>query len=123
MPTIEATKRLYTYENDFKDFVDHKNNFTSVPLEIDEEMFDYWLGVLPPTGANHEENGESMLMFGMGGQWVRKDGTLQRFVFAFAEGYETITVFWTNRRDPQAQAEKQPTRYFAQRTAILNRRG
>jgi hypothetical protein len=117
---IQATKRLYTYDHDFKEFVEDRDSY--YPLEIDADMFDYWLGVLPPTGANREENGESMRMTGMGGQWVRKDGTLQRFSFAFAEGYEYITVFWITGGRPQGEPETDP-HYFAQKTAILNRRG
>jgi len=115
---IEATKRLYTYKNDFCEFVDHRDRYQSVPLEIDAEMFYYWLGVLPPVFESGEQNGESMRMFpkGYGGQWVRKDDTMQRFSFAFAEGYEYITVFWES-------GTTDAPRYFAQKTAIFNRRG
>ncbi len=100
---------MLTYENDFTEFVTTRD--TGMISEIDAEMFDYWLGVLPPVGANKEQNCESMLMIGIGGQWVRKDGSLQRFSFAFAEGMEPITIFW-----------QEDGRYFAQRTNIINPR-
>ena len=112
----ETQSKPLTYKNDFAEYLTRLR--AGKIVEIDEEMYFYWLGVLPPTGANREENGESMRMTGMGGQWVRKDGTLQRFSFAFAEGYEYITVFWLKEgKQPRDQ------RYFAQKTAILNRRG
>jgi|SRR5271157_5996982 len=107
---MPATTKVLTYENDFAEFLTVRDS--GEIAEIDEEMFYYWLEVLPPTGGNLEQNGESMRMNGMGGQWVRRDGTVQRFSFAFAEGLEAMTVFWDKDQ-----------RFFAQRTNIINPRG
>jgi hypothetical protein len=104
-----ATKRALTYENDFAEFLTVRER--GEIAEIDEEMFYYWLEVLPPKGFNGEQNGEAMTMIRMGGQWKRQDDSVQRFSFAFAEGYEPLTVFW-----------QKDGRYFAQRTNILNSR-
>ena len=107
---VEDVSRVLRYDQGLADFLRVMD--AGEVAEIDSEMFDYWLEVLPPTGANREQNGESMRMAGMGGQWTRKDGTVQRFSFAFAEGLEPMTVFW-----------QKGERYFAQRTNIINPRG
>lgn len=103
---------VLTYERDFAEFISRRDRGEIV--EIDGEMFDYWLGVLPPVGFNGKQNGESMQMTGgMGGIWTRKDGTPQRFSFAFAEGKEMITVFWTSVWHGELL-------HWAQRTGIVN---
>jgi len=40
--------KLFTYENDVKEFISAKNLLPNTPLRVDEAMWDYWLGVLPP---------------------------------------------------------------------------
>jgi hypothetical protein len=67
-------------------------------VEIDEEMYYYWLEVLPPVFMGRT------LGFPDPQHPMRYD-------FGFAEGAEPITVFW---RNPDR------TRFFCRRTAILN---
>ena len=59
-------------------------------VEIDEEMYYYWLEVLPPVFM-----------------WKVIDG--KKYEFGFAEGAEPVTVFW--RKDG---------RFFCRRTEIMN---
>lgn len=65
-------------------------------VEIDVQMFDYWLEILPPV------------------IWRRAvrmaDGSMRAIAFGVAEGYEPITGFW-----------QEGGRYFCQRTALINR--
>ena len=110
---IDEVSRVLKYEHDLKDFL--KVMEAGEVAEIDLKMFCYFLGVLPPTGGNLSQNGESMKMrAAYSGEWTRKDGSVRRFSFAFAEGREPMTVFWQNAEE---------RRFFAQRTNILNPRG
>ena len=52
---------------------------TGAILEIDEEVFYYWLEVLPPVYMNKDQNA---------------GGKLRRCSFGFAEGAEPVTDFW-----------------------------
>ena len=67
-----ATK-VYTKEHDWSEFINvmHSGN----TLEVDTEIFDYFLGVLPPIFMSKTIKG-------------------QYYSFGFAEGEETITGFW-----------------------------
>jgi len=103
--------KVFTYEHDFPAFIQARDEGGVV--EIDAEMFDYWLEVLPPVGGNVEQNGESIRMTGMGGQWVRRDGSRQYFSFLFAEGWEPMTAFWITKWHGQLC-------YFCQLTHIIN---
>lgn len=79
METI--TRKVYTYENDFADFVcDRKKR---KPLLIDSEMMYYWLEVLPPIYMNKV-------------QTVKIDNVTfnRQCSFGFAEGREYVTDFW-----------------------------
>ncbi len=75
METTNAT--IYHYdgatEEHWAEFIARKN--AGECLEIDESMFDYWLGVIPPVAMN----------------FTFLD---QRISFAFAEGDEPRTLFW-----------------------------
>jgi hypothetical protein len=75
------TKRVYSYENDFKDFV--RDSAERKPLLIDSDMMYYWLEVLPPVYMNKV-------------QTVKIDGVTfnKQCSFGFAEGTEYITDFW-----------------------------
>lgn len=65
-------------------------------VEIDDEMYDYWLEALPPIFMNRSI------------PWPNpKQPT--RYDFGFAEGAEPITVFWSVGE-----------RRFCQRTNIMN---
>ena len=79
METI--TKRVYSYEQDFTDFV--RDRAERKPLLIDSEMMYYWLEVLPPVYMNKVRP-------------VTIDGvTFERQCsFGFAEGMECVTDFW-----------------------------
>jgi hypothetical protein len=63
-------------------------------FEVDEEMYFYWLEVLPPAWMNRTVT--------VGGEEIRSH-------FGFAEGYDKVTAFWTK-----------DGRYFGQRTDIMN---
>ncbi len=65
-------------------------------FECDREMYDYWLGVLPPAWM------DKTLMFG--GESIRTH-------FGFCEGHDFVTAFWTLGG-----------RYFGQHTSIMNPR-
>lgn len=88
---------MLTYEKDFPACVDKLQAGDRV--EIDVEMFDYWLEVLPPIY--------------MGRAVKLPDGETVRASFGFAEGSERITAFWRVR-------DNGATRYFAQRTDEIN---
>jgi len=101
MPTL-------TYDTDFAAFLTARD--AGGIVEVDAEMFYYWLEVLPPVVSDPlEQNGEQIKWSGLGGTWRRKDGSDQKFSFAFAEGREELTVFWVKGGE-----------YFAQRTGIIN---
>ena len=76
-----ATKKIYTYEKDFNEFVRAIN--AKEACLIDEEMFYYWLEVLPPIYMNKK-------------QLVDVDGVkyVKDCSFGFAEGREYIIDFW-----------------------------
>jgi len=63
-----------------------------------EEMFDYFLGVLPPQF--------------MGREVELVDGSKQRAAFGFAEGAERITAFWAEGGN-----------FFAQHTKLISNGG
>jgi hypothetical protein len=66
-----------------------------LPFECDAEMYDYWLGVLPPV---YLPNPVKLC-----------NGELAQADFGFAEGIEPVTVFW-----------QENGRYFGCRTNIMN---
>jgi len=74
-------EQIYTYEDDFKDFISAKDK--GELCRIDEEMWYYFLEVLPPIYMGERQD-------------VVIDGvTFSRYCsFGFAEGYEEITDFW-----------------------------
>jgi hypothetical protein len=63
--------------------------------ECDEEVFDYFLEVLPPVFMNKK--------------FKFTDGLEVRASFGFAEGYEPITVFW-----------REGKKYFLRRSNVIN---
>ena len=83
MNTQASTEKVYRYENDFMEFVERVKS--REVLRIDREMFDYWLGVLPPVYMNKR-------------QVIEIEGKKTRMVcsFGFVEGYDYITDFWTS---------------------------
>ncbi len=90
---------MFTYAKDFQAFLKARDEGGVV--EIDEEMFGYWLGVLPPVYMTRTVT------------WP--DGLRVRSTFSFAEGAERITAFWTTHRPGE------PIRYFARLTDEINR--
>lgn len=76
--------KIYKYECSPEDWKEFISAFSSGDrFEIDEEMFFYWLEVLPPQFMDQEIN----YLPGHEGHKMRVD-------FGFAEGSEPITVFW-----------------------------
>jgi len=73
------------------------------PVQIDEEMWDYWLEVLPPVFMGRDVclRKHPQIV----GPWRQV-----RAAFGFAEGEEPVTVFWKSGR-----------RRFCCRTDIINR--
>lgn len=90
--TQPTNPTVYTYDNDFSAFVAVKRS--GEIIEIDEEMFDYWLNVLPPKGMRVE---------------VVIKGVPRRVSFLQAEGFEECTAYW-----------REGARFFAQHTDIMN---
>ena len=78
---ITAESKIYTYEKDFKELVEKWEK--REVIQIDEEMFYYWLGVLPPVYMNKR-------------QVIEIDGVkLSKLCsFGFAEGREYVVDFW-----------------------------
>lgn len=73
-------------------------------LEVDEELFDWFLEVLPPIHMYYAatvKNGKGT-------------GTIQlKAAFGFAEGAERVTAFWQGCNEMKG-------RYFAQLTTEMN---
>jgi hypothetical protein len=68
-------------------------------VEIDPELWYYFLEVLPPPLMNTKVK--------------MPDGRQQSVAFCFAEGWENLTAFWT-------EGKGESKRYLAQLTTILN---
>jgi hypothetical protein len=92
--------KTYTYENDFNLFVN--DNDGSRILRIDEEMFYYWLEVLPPVYMGREQI---------------VDGLKIHCSFGFAEGREPVVDFWSEK---SASGEKV---FYCKRSNRLNKWG
>ncbi len=91
--TTREGMRAFSYANDFRAFIMEIESEN--PVEVDEEMFWYFLEVLPPV-------------------YMSKDVTLPNgdkihASFGFAEGYEKVKAFW-----------KKGGRYFACQTREMN---
>lgn len=96
MSTATATRTVYSYAGMFAAFVAVMRS--GEVIEIDAEMFDYFLNVLPPKGMYVA---------------VTIQGVRRSVDFLQAEGYEELTAFWREGRGESA-------RYFCQRTDIMN---
>lgn len=68
----------------------------SQKTEISEEVFYYYLEVLPPVFMQKK--------------FTFTDGLTVRALFGFAEGYEPITVYW-----------QEGDKYFCRRSTLMNR--
>lgn len=101
----ERELKIYTYEKDFAAFVTARN--AGELCRIDEEMFFYWLEVLPPVYFDQVQR-------------VEIDGVsyLKRCSFGFAEGREFITDFWRN-----TDGNGKGTAFFCKMSNRLNRGG
>jgi len=98
---MDTFDKVYSHacsREDWQEFI--RVMHSGQPFEVDEEMWEYWLEVLPPVLMNKEIT----FMPGHEGHPVKVD-------FGFAEGNEQVTVFW---RSPDGK------RYFGQRTARVN---
>jgi hypothetical protein len=84
---------IYTMET-ISDFC--KARDTGERVEIDEELCEYFLEVLPPVH--------------MGYKATTKDGPVWA-MFGFAEGAELVTAFWTSRTE---------RKHYAQLTTEIN---
>jgi hypothetical protein len=93
METTNETRKIHTREN-WDELINAMHS--GAVIEIDEEVFDYFLEVLPPAY--------------MGRVVTLPCGETRRVAFGFAEGYEPITAFWSAGG-----------RNFCQRTKEMNR--
>jgi hypothetical protein len=73
-------------------------------FEVDEEMFDYWMDVLPPVLMN-----QNILFF------PGRKGIPTPVSFGFAEGADYITVFWVDG------PKEGPKHFYGQRTDKMAR--
>lgn len=89
----------FTHENDFAAFIAARN--CGECCLIDEEMYLYFLEVLPPRF--------------MGRIVELVDGHEVRADFGFAEGAERITAFWRRGKDDGTDL------HFAQHTKLISR--
>lgn len=94
--SVTQAATVYRYADMFAAFVAVMRS--GEVIEIDAEMYDYWLNVLPIKGMN---------------QVVTIRGTSRRAEFLQAEGYEELTAFWS-------EGTGAARRYFCQRTDIMN---
>lgn len=88
---MDTLTKIYTYENDFKEYVEAVN--AGLVCRIDENIFDYFLEVLPPVYMDKIKD-------------VEIDGVKypKRCSFGFAEGWEAVIDFW--RADGAYYAKK-----------------
>ena len=72
-----AVHPVYPYQTRFQEYV---AKYATERLEIDREMFFYWLEVLPPVA--------------LGATVTLADGEIRRVSFLFAEGAMKPIAFW-----------------------------
>ena len=101
METMTATETVHTMAN-MAAFLTARD--TGNVVEIDEELYWYYLEVLPPVRMHY---------------WARvsnPDGTHRMVMasFGFAEGWEPITAFWAGKHEDKGK-------YFCQLTNEMNR--
>lgn len=104
---METTQKIYTTEN-WQEMIAAMHSGEAI--EISEDVFDYFLEVLPPVY--------------MGARRIVGNGAgrrERRVSFGFAEGAEPITAFWGegSNLDPSMGGDQR--RFFCQRTAEMNR--
>ena len=91
----ETRGRVYAKENDWEEFISMMHSGET--LEVDAEIFNYFLGVLPPVFMGKTING-------------------QHYSFGFAEGEETIVGFWLGPKDDGIWGN----RCFCRDTGVMN---
>ena len=100
MDEIEIFDLATTHGERWKEFLAARDR--GERLQIDLEMFDYWLNVLPPQFM---------------GRLVRlADGQECYADFGFAEGLEPVIAFFSS-------PGRNPSRFYCQRTARMFGRG
>lgn len=104
----EISKMVYTFKNDFEDYLEARDK--GIICRIDEEMFDYWLEVLPPVYMNQKQ---TIKIFGVPFEKL--------CLFGFAEGREFIVDFWSNGEDSTGRNPYGV--YFCKKSNRLNRWG
>ena len=78
---------------------------SGVQTEINQEVYDYWLDVLPPVFMN---------------KWFTfKDGQRVHAHFGFAEGSEPIVVFWKEAAADRGILEGE--RFYCRESSLINR--
>ena len=78
---MQATNKVYKYDcsqDDWHEFINAMQSRET--FEVDEEMFYYWLEVLPPVYM---------------GEFQQIDGDEVKCSFGFAEGRDYVTDFWS----------------------------
>ncbi len=100
MNTHKIYKR-YCSDEEWKEFITIMQSGNK--FEIDEDMYNYWLDVIPPVFMN------KYITFFPG-----YEGTQMKVDFGFAEGIEYIVIFWRNTNGDK---------FFGQRTNKINIEG
>jgi hypothetical protein len=78
-------------------------------VEVDEELFNYFLEVLPPIHMGYRATVKCSKLASR----PEDHGHIQIYAdFGFAEGAELVTAFWSSKVDG--------TRYYAQLTTEMN---
>lgn len=90
--------KILTYENDFQEFVAARDR--GELCVIDEEMYMYWLEVLPPVFMFRDVE--------------LINGRKVRAGFGFAEGAERVTAFWE-------EIQPQGSIHYAQHSTLVSR--
>ena len=90
---LPVAKTIQEKIYNFQEFVNRSPK--NQPVQIAEEVFDYFLGVLPPVTM---------------GKTIKLNGKMQYTSFEFAEGWENTTAFWKVRE-----------KFYAQKTNRINR--
>ena len=92
--------RIYTKAHDWSEFIAKMHSGDA--LEVDSEIFYYFLEVLPPVFMGRTIRG-------------------QRYSFGMAEGEETIVGFWKVKSLFPAVYPPDGMRYFCRDLGIMNR--
>jgi hypothetical protein len=102
--TTNAAPQVFTMDT-IREFCEARD--TGRMVEVDEELWEYFLEVLPPVHMGYL----ATVRNATGDGWLQIQAS-----FGFAEGYELVTALWRGRGEQRG-------RFFCQRTKEMNPRG